>query len=153
MRNRTGLPRLTVAAISILVLALAGSAGAQNIPKGKEIHIHLAAGGTRISKVLPGSKGVCRGNHDEDCDDEVAWVLKGSRLPTGWYVELNIKSGATKKCFAKAPFELRDGNPVPSGPLDAKVCERWDVWPYDVVLRDEKGAEKDRIDPLIVVNR
>lgn len=153
MRNRTGLPVLTVAVISTIFLALAGSAGAQNIPKGKDVHIHLASGGTRISKVLPGAKGVCRGSHDEDCEDEVAWVLKGSKLPTGWYVELSLKSGATENCFPQAPFQLRDANPVPSGPIDEKACDRWDVWPYDVVLRDDKGVEKSRIDPLIVVNR
>lgn len=152
MRIRTGLPCL-LSAISTLALALAGPAGAQNIPKGKEVHIHLASGGTRISKVLPGNKGVCRGKHDEDCDEEVTWVLKGPKLPTGWYVELSLKSGATKKCFANAPFKVTDGQPATSGAVDAKACERWDVWPYDVVLRDEKGAEQDRLDPLIVVNR
>jgi hypothetical protein len=150
MRNRTGLYRLTLAVISALFVA--GNVGAQDIPKGRYIHIHLAGSPVRISKVLPTDKGVCPGKNTEDCEDEVSWVLKGKSLPAGWSVEISLKSGATKKCFAEAPFKLTDGTPKASGPVDAKQCVRWDVWPYDVVLRDEKGTELQRIDPLVVLN-
>ena len=150
---------------ALFAVALAGlalPAAAQDIPKGKEIDIHLAGsrsnpGGSnpyRIQSVLPNSKGVCRGkgNQTEDCYEEVTWALKGPDLPAGWYVEVRMKAGAAKACFAKAPFTLRDDNPVPSGPVDDKVCDRWDVWPYDVVLLDGDGKEKGRVDPLVVIN-
>ena len=156
MQNRTGLLRLTFAAISTLVLALAGAAGAagaDDIPKGKYIHIHVKGNPPRITKVLPSNKGVCRSDKTEDCEDEVTWVLKASNLPADWYVDISLKSGATKKCFAKAPFKVTEDQPVSSGAVDAKECDRWDVWPYDVVLRDGKGAEQHRVDPLIIVNR
>ncbi len=153
MRNRTGLPRLTVAAISILGLALAGSAGGDPIPKGKDIDIYLSGNPVRLEKVLPTGKSVCPGKKTEDCENEVTWGLKGKTLPTGWTIEISLKSGATKQCFPNAPFKLTQGKTASSGPIDAKACTDWDVWPYDVILRDEKGTELNRIDPLIVVNR
>ena len=97
---------------------------------------------------------MCRGkaSQTEDCYDEVAWALKGPNLPDGWRVEVRMKAGASKACFSKAPFTLRDDNPVASGPVDDKVCDKWDVWPYDVVLLDGDGSEKGRLDPLVVIN-
>jgi hypothetical protein len=153
MRNRTGLRHLTVAAFSAFVVLGVAAAGAQDIPKGKDIDIHLAGSPVRISKVLPTDKGVCPGHHTEDCEDDVTWVLKGKSLPTGWSVEISLKSGATKKCFPKAPFKLTSAvKSQSSGPVDAKECTRWDVWPYDLVLRDDKGDKLQSIDPLVVLN-
>jgi hypothetical protein len=153
MRNRTGSSHLTVVAISALVAISAAAAGAQDIPKGKDIDIHLAGNPVRISKVLPTDKGVCPGHHTEDCEDDVNWALKGKTLPADWSVEISLKAGATKKCFPDAPYKLTAANKSQaSGPLDAKACTRWDVWPYDVILRDGKGAELQRVDPLVVLN-
>ena len=150
---------------ALLAVALAGpalEAAAQDIPKGREIHIHMAGSRSnpegsnpyRIQNVLPNSKGVCRGNENqtEDCFEDVSWVLKGTDLPVGWKVEVRMKAGAAKACFAKAPFTLRDDSPVSSGPVDGQACDRWDVWPYDVVLFNAAGMEKGRVDPLVVIN-
>ena len=153
MRNWTGSSLFTAAGIPALVMISAGVAGAQDIPKGKDIDIHLAGNPVRISKVLPTDKGVCPGHHTEDCEDEVTWVLKGKSLPADWSVEIALKAGATKKCFPNAPYKLTAADKSESsGPLDAKQCTRWDVWPYDVILRDGKGGELQRVDPLVVLN-
>jgi hypothetical protein len=152
--------------IAVLVVALAGPGpvgAADAIPKGKMINIHMEGDRSepekgdpyRVKKVLPISKGICRTppKPKEDCLEEVTWQLKGVDLPTDWYVEVRLKEDPNlKKCFAKAPFALRDNDPVSSGPIDAAVCDRFDVWPYDIVVLNGKGEEKGREDPLVVIN-
>jgi hypothetical protein len=70
---------------------------------------------------------------------------------------VRLKAGAYKKCFAYDSFKLdEDDTEVPSGLVNDKVCSRFDVWPYDVILFD--GTDKDnpkemgREDPLVVIN-
>jgi hypothetical protein len=156
-------PRLpAVLAIALALAGLTSPAAAQDVPKGREIHIHmkgsksnpLGSNPYKVNKVLPNAKGLCRGatNQKEDCQGEVAWVLKGPDLPATWYVEVRPKANAPKQCFATTPFTLRDDNPVSSGPIDEMVCDRFDVWPYDVVLLDGSGKEMGREDPLVVIN-
>jgi hypothetical protein len=156
---------LRLALLATVAGLWSGCASAQlapDIPHGKLIHIHMKGSRTnptgsnpyRIDKVLPNSKGICRGasNQRDDCYSDVAWQLKGTDLPVGWYVEVRIKVDGPKKCFPDAPYKIASDEPVDSGPADEKVCARWDVWPYDVILFDSSGTEKGREDPLVVFN-
>ena len=155
--------RLTILAAAAGVWSGCASAQlAPDIPQGKLIHIHMKGSRTnptgpnpyRIDKVLPNAKGICRGSNQQrdDCFSDVSWQLKGQELPPGWYVEVRIKSDGPKKCFPKAPYKIDSDQPVDSGPADEKVCVKWDVWPYDVILFDGSGVEKGREDPLVVFN-
>jgi hypothetical protein len=164
MIHRNALRWLGIAVVVVALAGLAPPATAQDIPKGKVIHIFMEGDRItpekpsdpyRVKKVLPISKGICRNppKPREDCLEEVSWQLKGVDLPKGWYIEVRLKQNPNlKKCFAKAPFALRNNDPVPSGTIDATACDRFDVWPYDIVVLNEKGEEKGREDPLLVIN-
>lgn len=153
---------LAAATLATVSTGIGLPAAAQDVPKGRTIHIHMAGSRTnpegsnpyRISKVLPNSKGLCRGaaQQKDDCHEEVAWVLKGTDLPAGWYVEVRQKADAPKECFSASTFTLSDGDPVESGAVNDKVCSKYDVWPYDVVLLKNATTEKGREDPLVVIN-
>ena len=154
---------LCLVLLAVAAAALSGCASAKlaaDIPTGKAIHIHMKGRTSdpigpkpyKIDKVLPNSKGICRDHQTDDCKPTVSWQIKGKPLPTGWYLMVQLKADATKKCFANAPYKIADGNEVDSGPVDGAVCTRWDAWPYDVILHDAEGAVKDRLDPLLVIN-
>jgi hypothetical protein len=107
----------------------------------------------RIDKVLPIDKGICRGEHQtDDCKPTVGWQIKGKNLPDDWYLMVQLKADATKKCFPDAPYKIVDRNEKDSGQVDGAVCKRWDNWPYDVILFDNSNQEKGRLDPLVVIN-
>jgi hypothetical protein len=98
-------------AAALLGAALAGLAPPAAAQDGREIHIHMKDDPYRIHKVTPTAKGVCRGetngkpNKKDDCEDQVAWVLKGANLKEGWSVEVQLKKGYPK-CFARETFIL-----------------------------------------------
>jgi len=154
---------LRLALLAVAAVAWSGCASAKlarDIPKGKAIHIHMKGSRTdptgsnpyKIDQVLPNSKGICRSDQTDDCKPTVSWQIKGRALPNGWYLMVQLKADATKKCFPSAPYKIADGNEVDSGAVDGAICKRWDTWPYDIILHDAQGAVKGRLDPLLVIN-
>jgi len=140
----------------------AGKVGAQDIPKGRIIRIHLtgsaSAGTLSLGKVLPTSKGICRGkaNWKDDCESEAAWVLKGSNLPSKWTVTVD-KKAKQPDCFTSSSFTLDDSNrrlnSVPTGLVQEPPCARYSVWAYNVTLRNAAGDTVGPVvDPLIVID-
>jgi hypothetical protein len=126
-------------------------------PTGKEIHIYLkrpALGAYQIEGVRPDTpKRLCRTNEDDKCKPTVAWVLKGKPLPAGWKVEVRLKAVAIKKCFSSDKLALRTMNTeADSGTVVSAQCDKGDIWPYDVVLLDDKDKVRDTLDPLVIIN-
>jgi len=114
------------------------------------VHIELQGTGinTRIRTVDPNRKRSCK-PASADCDRQVRWILSG-HLPASWKVEVREKNQESPtQCFA--PFDLDQNNRVVTA-TPASGCQKTGVtWEYDVVLRDQNGDARHRIDPLVVM--
>jgi outer membrane murein-binding lipoprotein Lpp len=105
--------------------------------------------GAGIDSVQPMTKWVCK-PAGADCDAQVRWILAG-RIQEGWKVHVEEKkSAAPSNCFNA--FDLDHGNRqnVQSPATSCQVTGM--IWEYDVILRDQAGAERSRIDPLVPVS-
>ncbi|HVR28209.1 MAG TPA: hypothetical protein VMS86_01640, partial [Thermoanaerobaculia bacterium] len=113
------------------------------------VHIELQGVGvnTRIAAVDPPRKRACQ-PASVDCDAQVRWILSG-QIPESWKVEIREKDQTSpSQCFP--PADLSQSNRVATA-TPAEGCQKTGVsWEYDVILRDQNGEAKHRIDPLVV---
>jgi hypothetical protein len=118
---------------------------------GVKIKVKGAGASTRIERVWPDDKEVCKEGR-MGCPEQVSWHLQ-NKLEAGWKVVIREKASSQDKgCFTPpggaSEWTLTEhGTPVSSGPSS---CPKGSTWEYDVILM-EGTTERDRVDPLFFI--